>query len=193
MFGFAGLLLTILLSVPVLSALPDLSTHRTVKVETDIQASAKQVWNVLTDFTSYANWNPYIYPASGTPVEGRQLNLTLHGSQLIQYGPTVVVSRPREALSWKSSLPAAAIARTLTWSIRPIDAGRTHVTVTEVFQGVLLPLTSGVVGDATGGLNVMMQALRTRAELLEYALRDVPALRIFWPEAPAAGPSGASR
>src|SRR5579884_166197 len=80
---------------------PDLSTHREVTAQVEIQASPARVWSVLTDLAAYPIWKPCIYPATGEIAPGARLQLTLHsGNAAITYDPVVeTVLAPRE-LSW---------------------------------------------------------------------------------------------
>lgn len=156
--------------VPLGPLLPDLSTHKEVKVEMEIQASSEDVWNVLTNFAAYNNWNPYIYPASGTAVAGKKLDITLHGSTLVHFSPTVLVATPSRELTWTGRLPSGAIERTLTFDIVPIAAHRVRLTAIERFRGLLLPLAVGVANESKAGLTQMSKALRDRAELLDFSL-----------------------
>ena len=45
--------------------------------EIEIDASAKRVWELLTDFASYLEWNPYIRSISGLPAPGERLQARL--------------------------------------------------------------------------------------------------------------------
>jgi uncharacterized protein YndB with AHSA1/START domain len=167
-----------------MSALPDLSTHKEVKVEMDIQAPADVVWRVLTDFPAYTTWNPYIYPASGEPVDGTHLDLVLHGGQQIHFTPLVVDAVPNQKLVWMDRLPLGVLERVLTWQITPLDTDRVHLVASELFRGIALPASSGLPGDAAGGLTLMMKTLRDRAELLAYTRPQTPPLRVSLPNAP---------
>lgn len=186
MIGLAGLLIVLLFDIPILGALPDLSTHREVKVEMDVQAPANVVWRVLTDFPAYATWNPYIYPAAGQAVAGTHLDLTLHTNPQIHFTPAVVEALPDQKLVWMDRLPLGALERILTWQITPLDGDRVHVVARELFRGIALPLSSGLPSDAAGGLTVMMKTLRERAELLAYRLPETQPLRVSLPNAPGA-------
>ncbi|HKK06273.1 MAG TPA: SRPBCC domain-containing protein [Gammaproteobacteria bacterium] len=52
-----------------------------IETQITIGATAERVWAVLTDFTAYARWNPFILRAEGTPEAGGRM--------------TVQVARPR--------------------------------------------------------------------------------------------------
>lgn len=164
------LALTLAQTIPPQFGIPDLSTHKEVKAEVEINASAETVWHVLTDFSAYEIWNPYIYPASGEAVTGHQVDVTLHGGTVVRYTPTVLVAKPREELSWGGRIPFGAIERHLTFEIQTLEPHHVRFTATEQFRGILLPLASGVTSDSAAGLSVMAKALRNRAEVLDFSL-----------------------
>jgi len=146
--------------------LPNLSTHRQVQSEVVISASADRVWDVLTDLPSYTIWNPYIYPAKGELKEGALLELTLHNpTQTVVIEETVLSVKPGRELSWGGEMLSHNLNRTLTFSIEAVAADRVRLTAREVFQGILLPLVGAIPDDAQQGLDQMVRALRSAAEL----------------------------
>ena len=155
--------------VPPASGIPDLSTHKDIKVEVEIKASADTVWRILTNFPAYDIWNPYIYPASGDAVAGHTLDLTLRGSAVIHFAPKVLVAKPNEELSWAGRVPLGAVERVLTFDIVTLEPHHVRLVAVERFNGLLLPLASGATSDATAGLKAMTRALRNRAELMEFS------------------------
>jgi hypothetical protein len=173
--GLASVLVLTLAQIPPLSGIPDLSTHKEVKAEVEIKASADTVWRTLTNFPAYEIWNPYIYPASGQAIAGHKLDLTLRGGTVVHYTPTVLVAKPNEELSWGGAVPLGAVQREVTFSIETLEPHRVRFVAVERFRGILLPLAAGVTGDAAAGLNLMTKALRGRAELLDYS-RPAPAV-----------------
>ena len=48
-----------------------------VHSEIQINAAPEHVWEVLTNFERYPEWNPYIVKASGTLVAGQDVHVTL--------------------------------------------------------------------------------------------------------------------
>jgi len=174
--GLIAFLVLTLAQVPPLFGIPDLSTHKDVKAEVEIKASADTVWRILTNFPAYDIWNPYIYPASGEAVAGRTLDLTLRGGTVIHFQPTVLVAKPDEELSWGGKVPLGAVQREVTFDIVTLEPHRVRLTAVERFRGILLPLASGVTGDSATGLKIMTKALRNRAELLDFSPPSNPVL-----------------
>jgi len=147
--------------------LPNLSTHREVHAQVVVNASADRVWQVLTDLPGYTVWNPYIYPAKGELKEGAPLELTLHNpTQTVVIEETVLSVKPGRELSWGGEMLSHNLDRTLTFSIEEVAANRVQLTAREVFQGILLPLAGGIPDDAQRGLDQMVRALRSAAELV---------------------------
>lgn len=167
--GLVSFLALTLAQVPPVSGFPDFSTHKDIKVEVEIKASADTVWRTLTNFPAYDIWNPYIYPASGEAVAGQKLDLTLRGSTVVHFTPTVLVAKPDEELSWAGKVPLGAVERVLTFEITTLEPHRVRLVAVERFRGLLLPLASGITSDAAAGLKLMTRALRNRAELLDFS------------------------
>jgi hypothetical protein len=147
--------------------LPNLSTHREVEAEVEIQASPELVWMILTDFPAYPIWNPYIYPAKGEVRQGARLELTLHdGARSTTIQVTVLAVTANKELSWGGRL-SGAFDRVQTFSLEPLGPDRVRLVSRAFFKGFLLPLVGGVPEGTRRGLAMMNSALRTRAELME--------------------------
>jgi len=43
----------------------------------DIHATPQQIWQILTDFDAYPQWNPFMTRAAGTPHPGQRLRIRL--------------------------------------------------------------------------------------------------------------------
>src|SRR6266571_1159629 len=62
------------------------SEMKEVSAEIEIEAPAERVWEVLTDFAKFPEWNPFIRQMSGEVRTGAQLH--------VQLGPTGEESCP---------------------------------------------------------------------------------------------------
>ncbi len=83
----------VLMSMAAISLFSGFTTQRELKADIEITAPPELVWKILTDFSKYFIWNPYIYPAEGEAKTGTQLEITLHpGNQKITFRPTVMTA-----------------------------------------------------------------------------------------------------
>lgn len=158
----------LLLGAALASVLPNLSTQRELKAEIEIAAAPERVWKILTDFSAYSIWNPYIYPAKGEARAGAQLELTLHpGPKTITFQPIVLAAEPNRELRWFGRTFASGVFdREQSFTIETIDPHRVRLTSRELIKGFLTPFIGGLLDDTQRGLEIMNQALRARADLL---------------------------
>jgi hypothetical protein len=104
----------------------------------EIDAPAARVWEVLTDFRSYPEWNPQIPWASGTIEEGARidLRLALPGRPAMQLSAIIEHARPGELLTWRGHLGAPWFFEGYRrFEIQPITADRVRVTHVEEDRG----------------------------------------------------------
>lgn len=137
------------------------------KSQVDVDAPADLVWTVLTDFSSYPIWNPFISPLKGEPRAGGQLEVTIHpGAQTITYPATVIALRPNRELAWSGRIGSAGVIdTTYRFTIEPLQSGRARLVAHETHKGALVFLSSALLKDVQAGLAAMIRAARTRAEL----------------------------
>jgi len=141
---------------------------REIRCEIEIEAPAERVWQVLTDFDTYPDWNPFIKHISGQPKTDSRLKVRLEppGGKGMTFSPRVLkVHRGRE-LRWLGHL--WGIPRLFdgehAFVIEPADGSRVRLIQTQIFQGLLLPLFSSTVDGAQRGLEEMNRAVKERAE-----------------------------
>ena len=70
--------------------------------EIEIDAPAKRVWELLTDFASYPQWNPFIRYISGHPAPGERLQARPEppGGRAMTFKPKVLTAEPNRELRW---------------------------------------------------------------------------------------------
>jgi hypothetical protein len=140
---------------------------RTIHTEIDIESSKEAVWNVLSDFEAYPDWNPFIRSIRGEPRGGSKLEVRLQppGQSAVTFRPTVLAAVPGRELRWQGRLLVPGIFdgehRLL---IR--ERGQTEATFVqeELFAGVLVPFTGKVLARTQRGFVLMNQALKERVE-----------------------------
>ncbi len=132
-----------------------------------IEASAARVWDVLSDFDRYAEWNPLFPFAEGSLANGSRVKLTLKppfGRRVELRGRIVRAETGRE-LVLRARAPVPGVCRCRSeFRIEPeAEAVRLHHS--EVYGGGLLPLIAGRQGlKMREGCFALNLAVKRRAE-----------------------------
>jgi hypothetical protein len=132
----------------------------------DIAATPEQVWAVLADLDGYHEWNPFIQAASGQLAEGETLTLRMVPAQgrAMTFRPRVLAVQPGVLLRWIGRLIMPGIFDgTHQFALEGRD-GRTRVTQSETFRGVLIPFTSKTISQTEADFRSLNQALKQRVE-----------------------------
>ena len=139
-----------------------------LRSEIEIQASAERVWQLLTDFPSFPQWNPFIRKATGNIRVGERLEVNIQpsGASGMTFRPTVLKAEPNRELRWLGHLLISGLFDgEHSFTIEPLGEGRVRFTQREVFTGLLVPLLArGLDTDTRRGFEEMNQALKARAE-----------------------------
>ena len=139
-----------------------------LRSEIEIQASAERVWQLLTDFPSFPQWNPFIRKASGNIQVGERLEVNIQpsGASGMTFRPTVLKAEPNRELRWLGHLLISGLFDgEHSFTIEPLGESRVRFTQREVFTGLLVPLFArGLDTDTRRGFEEMNQALKARAE-----------------------------
>ncbi|MFC7018937.1 MULTISPECIES: SRPBCC domain-containing protein [Haloarcula] len=138
----------------------------TIETSIDIAAPTEAVWDVLTDFGSYGDWNPFVREISGTVAEGERLRVRLDppDGRTMTFKPRVTAAVPGERLEWLGHLlvPGLFDGRH-EFRLERVDDDHTRVHHRESFSGVLVGLFLDAA-DVTEGFEQMNEALRARIE-----------------------------
>jgi hypothetical protein len=140
--------------------------HLSTRIE--IHADADRVWQVLTDFAGYAEWNPFILQAEGEPRPGHRLVLRMQpaGGRAATFRPTVLEARPPSRLRWlgRLGLPGLLDADH-TFAIDPLPGGGVVLRQEEEFRGAVVPFLARSLDRGTlPAFAAMNEALKHRAE-----------------------------
>ena len=139
-----------------------------LRTEIDIDASGGRVWRVLTDFSTYGEWNPFITSISGEVRPGARLKVRVHapGGRGVTFRPTVLVADQNRELRWVGRLLSPGIFEgEHAFQITPLENGRVRLLQQETFRGLLVPLLRWVLdGQTRAGFEAMNWALKERAE-----------------------------
>ena len=136
--------------------------------EIEINAPAEQVWQILTDFDSFPDWNPFVRRAAGTIEPGQPLEIELSGpgGRTTKIKPNVVTAEPNREFSWLGIMGMKGLFDGKhIFTIEPLDENRVRFIQREEFNGILASLVLGMIGRSTEQSFVKMnQALKEKAE-----------------------------
>jgi hypothetical protein len=142
--------------------------QKRLRTEIEIDGSADQVWQVLTDFGAYPEWNPFIIEAAGTARAGERLTVRLQppGGRAVTIRPTILQADPGKRLRWLGRiLMPGVFDGEHSFAIEPITDNRVRFVQQEQFRGLLVGLLARSLDRHTlPGFEQMNQALRARVE-----------------------------
>ena len=139
-----------------------------LRTEIEIQASDEQIWQLLTDFASFPQWNPFIRQVKGEAKAGGRLEVHIQpsGASGMTFKPVVLKVEPNRELRWLGRLliPGLFDGEHI-FTIETLEANRVRFTQREVFTGLFVPLFARSLNtDTRRGFEEMNQALKSRAE-----------------------------
>ena len=139
-----------------------------LRSQIEIEAPAERVWQVLTDFAAYPEWNPFIRRVNGRPEVDEQLVVRMRpsGTKGMTFRPTVLKAEPNRQLRWLGHLLVPGLFDgEHIFEIEELDEDRVLFTQREIFRGLLVPLLARSLDRETQrGFEEMNRALRERAE-----------------------------
>ncbi|MEW1693294.1 SRPBCC domain-containing protein [Streptomyces sp. NPDC091265] len=138
----------------------------------EIEASPEEVWQVLTEFSAYPQWNPFMTSARVTSTGGRleqgaRLRIVMHDTGGdTTFTPRVLTDDPGHELRWLGKMGPGWIADgEHRFTIRQLGPGRVRLTQAERFTGVAVPFVQGTLRSRTlPQFRAMNTALARRAE-----------------------------
>lgn len=133
----------------------------------EVAAPADRVWEVLTDWEAFPDWNPFIVGAEGNPVVGRRIRIRLRiGGRVMPLRPRVtLVEAPRE-LRWLARLGLPGVFDVdRRFRIVPTGGQRCRFEQYEHATGLLAPVLMALLGrPILAGYRAHERALVARAE-----------------------------
>jgi hypothetical protein len=137
-----------------------------LRSEIDIDAPPQRVWEVLTEFESYPEWNPFIREIEGQVRPGATLRVRIEppNRRGTTFKPKVLKVEANRELRWLGRLlvPRVFDGEHIL-SIAPVGT-QSRFLQREIFRGLLVPALRGVLQDTERGFQQMNIALKRRVE-----------------------------
>ncbi|MEL6256567.1 MAG: SRPBCC domain-containing protein [Bacteroidota bacterium] len=128
-----------------------------------IEASPEVVWNILTDFEAYPEWNPFIKKIEGEVAVGNKIKAKI--TDMI-FKPKILAFDDMQKLEWigRLGIPGFFDGRHY-FILKDNGDGSTTLIHGEYFKGFLVPfLKKKLMVDTKAGFESMNQALKARSE-----------------------------
>ena len=141
--------------------------NKRITTEIIINAPKEKVWNILTDFDAYPQWNPFILSVKGKAVKGERLTNTLrNGNKTVVFKPKVLNVVPNQYLGWLGSLGIKGLFDGYHYfEIEALSPTQVKLKHGEEFSGLLSTAILKKIAEATRQNFIRMnQALKERAE-----------------------------
>ena len=143
--------------------------RREIQTAIEIQAGVERVWQVLTDFDAYEEWNPMIRWAKGTATPGGRLKVRFQPDVRKRariFWPRLITVIPGRELRWLGYPRIPGIFDIdHYWIINPCGDGRSHLLHGTAILGLSAPIFSPMLEGSTRKAFIDMNlAHKARAE-----------------------------
>ena len=136
--------------------------------EIQINSNPEILWNVITDFKHYYQWNPILQKIKGEPLIGNQLEIhlsTVGGKKRI-YHPKIIKITPNHELRWKGTFIFSQIfSGERIFLIEKLDENKVNFVNKEIFSGIGVRFTpQKMEDDIVASFKKMNEALKKTIE-----------------------------
>lgn len=140
-----------------------------IHTELQINAPAERVWQILTNFEAFADWNPFIRSVEGNTTPGERLTVRLQspGGKGMTFKPKVLKAEPQREFRWLGHLLIPGLFDGEHYFIiEQLSNEQVNFVQGERFSGVLVPVLRimGLLKDTALAFEELNRALKTRAE-----------------------------
>ena len=136
---------------------------KTYNVSRDIQAPAQVVWDLLTDTSSYRDWNPAVLSIEGAMSPGHTIKLVSVASPNRTFSLKITSMQAPLRMVWSDGMPLGLFRGVRTYELHPFSA-RTTFSMNEEFTGPLSGLIARSIPDLTESFNQFADGLKAAAE-----------------------------
>lgn len=139
-----------------------------IKSEIHIQATPERIWNILTAFEKYPEWNPFIKSIQGSVIVGGKIVARIEPPEAkgMTFKPTVLVFDKNKEFKWIGHLLFPGLFDgEHRFELIDNGDGTTTFIQAERFKGILVGMLSKMLdGSTLNGFNAMNRKLKEVAE-----------------------------
>ncbi|MDG2449866.1 MAG: SRPBCC domain-containing protein [Saprospiraceae bacterium] len=141
-----------------------------IKTEIVIDKDISSVWNVLTDFEDYPNWNPFVRSVIGEKSIGNKVSVTCNtaGGKTVSFKPIVIMFETDREFRWKGKLGIKGIFDGQHYfKLEKVSENQTKFIHGENMSGVLVSLLGKTLNKMNVSFESMNQALKKECEKIK--------------------------
>src|SRR6476660_5179216 len=131
---------------------------------TTIAAAPETIWAILTNASSYPEWDPGVERIEGQIAPGEKITAYTKLSPGRAFPVTVSEFEPGRKMVWSSGMPLGLFRGERSFTLSPGGDGNIEFTVREVFTGPMLALIGRSLPDMTQPFQQFAAGLKRESE-----------------------------
>ena len=140
---------------------------KAIKTEILINSTPEKVWQMLTNFEHYPNWNPFIKSIHGEKTVGGKLVIEVQPAnrKVMTFKPVILTFDANKELRWLGSGPVKGLFDGEHYfKIVGQENGTTKFIHGEKFSGLLVSFMPKLLKDTEVGFERMNEAIKKECE-----------------------------
>ncbi|WP_320826640.1 SRPBCC domain-containing protein [Reinekea sp.] len=131
---------------------------------TKIKADAGLVWAILTDSSTYPDWNQTVTKIDGTIALGETIRVYATINPTRAFPVAVQELVPNRKMVWRGGMPLGLFKGIRTFTLTDDNSGQIDFHMEEVFTGLMAPLIVRSMPDLTEPFEQFATCLKATAE-----------------------------
>jgi hypothetical protein len=129
-----------------------------------IDAEPDAIWPVLTDGSTYADWDSGVERLEGRIAPGETIKLYVKVNPGRAFPVKVTEFKPGQMMRWTGGMPLGLFKGERTYTLTPQGDGVTKFTMREEYTGPLLPMIWGSIPNLQPSFDQFANGLKHRVE-----------------------------
>lgn len=132
-----------------------------------IHAQPETIWTILTDGSSWPEWNTTVTKVEGKIALGEKITVFAKVSPDRAFPLTVSEYVAKKRMVWSSGMPLGLFTGERTYTLTEQPDGSVEFSMQEVFSGLLAPFITRSIPDLQPSFAEFAAALKIQAEKTE--------------------------
>lgn len=130
----------------------------------EINANTNVIWAILTDSSTYHDWNKSVEKVEGKIALGEMIKVYAKISPERAFPVKVQEFLPSEKMVWRGGMPFGLFKGVRTFTLTERNNGQVEFRMQEEFSGLMSPLIVLSMPDLTESFELFATSLKDKAE-----------------------------